>query len=108
MDATHPASPAPLPPEELSRILRKPPVWRRPEVMRSAAIAAISSILLFLLLRWLLLRSEGWANVQAAFFSAEDFKAAWPKVLDGFKLNVRIFMIAEPIVLVCGLLLAIA
>lgn len=108
MDVPNPASPAPLPAEDLARILRRPPVWRRPDVMRSAAIATISSVLLFLLLRWLLLRTEGWSNVQAAFFSAEDFKAAWPKVLDGFRLNVRIFMIAEPIVLVCGLLLAIA
>lgn len=93
--------------DELARMLRKPRIWRRPEVLRSAAIALVSTVLLVLVLRWLLLRSAGWESVQAAFFSKEDFKAAWPKVLDGFKLNVRIFMIAEPIVLVCGLLLAI-
>jgi len=102
-----PATPAALSADEVSRILRKPPLWRRPEVLRSTAIALVSTVLLVLVLRWLLLRSAGWESVQAAFFSREDFKAAWPKVWDGFKLNVRIFMIAEPIVLLCGLLLAI-
>jgi len=66
--------------DDLARILRKPPIWRRPEVMRSLLIALVSTILVFLILRWFLVRSEGWASVQAAFLSKEDFKASFPKV----------------------------
>ncbi|MGB3328136.1 MAG: amino acid ABC transporter permease [Thermomicrobiales bacterium] len=103
-----PNTPNALSAEELAQILRKPPFWRRPEILRSTLVATVSTVVVVLVRRWLLMRSAGWASVQAAFFSAEDFKAAWPKVWDGFKLNVRIFMIAEPIVLLFGLLLAIA
>ncbi len=96
-----------LSPDDLARILRKPPIWRRPDVMRSLLIALVSTIIVFLIVRWFLVRSEGWASVQAAFLSKEDFKASFPKVWQGFKLNIKIFMIAEPIVLTIGLLLAI-
>ena len=42
-------------------------------------------------------RTEGWNAVQQAFFSPPDFKEAWPKVVDGFWLNVKMFLIAEPV-----------
>lgn len=106
-DHNHPPDTAALSAHDLARLLRPRRFWRSPEVWRSALIALVSTVIVFLVLRELLTRSAGWESVRAAFFSKEDFKAAWPKVLDGFKLNVRIFMIAEPIVLVCGLLLAI-
>jgi polar amino acid transport system permease protein len=66
----------------------------------------VSTIVLFGGFAWLLSQSEGWASVRQAFFSWPDFKDAWPKVLDGFKLNIKIFLIAEPLVLAFGLLLA--
>ncbi len=97
----------PLSAEELDRLLNPPPIWRQAALMRSLAIALASTIVLFGGLAWLLAQSEGWASVRQAFFSWPDFKAAWPMVLDGFKLNIKIFMIAEPLVLVIGLLLAV-
>jgi len=93
--------------EDIARILHKPPIWRRPDIMRSFLIAIVSTAIVFAVVRWFLVRSEGWASVQEAFFSRKDFQAAFPKVWEGFKLNIRIFMIAEPIVLTLGLLLAI-
>jgi len=100
-------TPPPLSPDELARILRKPPLWRRPDVMRAAIIATVSTIAVILILRWLLMQSTGWESVQTSFLSREHFKEAFPKVWEGFKLNVRIFLIAEPIVLIVSLLLAI-
>lgn len=75
--------------------------------MRSLIIALASTVILFGGFAWLLAQSEGWESVRQAFFSWPDFKEAWPKVVDGFKLNIKIFMIAEPIVLALGLLLAV-
>jgi polar amino acid transport system permease protein len=97
----------PLSDAELERLLDTPPVWRQSELLRSLAIALLSTIVLFGGLGWLIAQSEGWEAVRRSFFSWPDFKAAWPKVWDGFKLNVKIFMIAEPIVLAFGLLLAV-
>jgi polar amino acid transport system permease protein len=97
----------PLSDEELDRLLNPPPVWRQAALMRSLVIALASTVILFGGFTWLLAQSEGWESVRQAFFSWPDFKEAWPKVVDGFKLNIKIFMIAEPIVLALGLLLAV-
>jgi polar amino acid transport system permease protein len=97
----------PLSAEELERLLETPPVWRQAALLRSLAVALISTLALFGGFAWLLSQSEGWQSVRQAFFSWPDFKEAWPKVVDGFKLNIRIFLIAEPIVLAIGLLLAV-
>jgi polar amino acid transport system permease protein len=97
----------PLTEEELQRLLEPPPVWRQAPLLRSLAIALLSTIILFGGFAWLLAQTEGWESVRRAFFSWPDFKDAWPKVWDGFKLNVKIFMIAEPLVLAIGLLLAV-
>jgi len=102
-----PAQRPPLTDEELERLLNTPPMWRQVPFLRSLLIALGSTILLFGGFAWLLARSEGWEAVRVAFFSWPDFREAWPKVWDGFKLNVKIFMIAEPIVLIFGLILAI-
>jgi polar amino acid transport system permease protein len=93
---------------EIQYLLRKKPVWTRRDVQRSFMIALLSSIAVFGVVAYALSRSEGWDSFRRAFLSWPDFKAAFPKVLDGFKLNVKIFLIAEPIILVTGLLVALA
>jgi len=96
-----------LSPEQLRALLHTPPLWQRRDVQRSVAIALVSTIVVVFILATVIGQSRGWAVVQQAFFSPEDFAAAFPMVLQGFWLNVRIFLIAEPIILVVGLLLAI-
>ena len=93
--------------EQIRLLLRKPPSWTQRDVQRSTAIALLSSIVVFGGLWYFITRSAGWQEVQRAFLSPEDFVASFPMVLSGFWLNVRIFLIAEPIILVYGLLLAI-
>ncbi len=93
--------------EQIREMLRRPPLWSRRDVQRSAAIALLSSIVVFGGLGFLISRSSGWAEVQRAFFSPADFVASFPMVLSGFWLNVRIFLVAEPIILLLGLLLAV-
>ena len=52
--------------------------------------------------------SEGWTNVRETFFSPEDFADAFPAVLKGFWLDVKLFLVVEVAVLVLGLLVALA
>ena len=51
--------------------------------------------------------SPGWQNVQETFFSWPDFKRAFPDVLDGFWLDVKMFCVIEVVVLVLGLAVAL-
>jgi ABC-type amino acid transport system permease subunit len=44
----------------------------------------------------------------ATFFSPDDFADAFPAVLDGFWLDVKLFLVVEVAVLVLGLVIALA
>lgn len=101
------SSPAPLTDKQVAELLRPKPVWSQPGIIRSLLIAIASTIVIIGGMAMLIGNTQGWASVQQAFFSAPDMRVAWPKVIDGFKLNIKMFMIAEPIVLAFGLLLAL-
>ncbi|MGV9773905.1 amino acid ABC transporter permease [Streptosporangium sp. NPDC003464] len=81
---------------------------RRNRSIRSSSIATASTILLIVLLVWGFTNSPGWPRVQETFFNPEQFAKALPDVLSGFLLNVKIFLIAEPLILILGLLVALA
>lgn len=100
-------SPTELSPDQITALLRPTPSWQRRDVQRSALIALVSTLVVFGGLAYIVGGSTGWQVVQQAFFSPEHFVAALPMVLKGFWLNVRIFLIAEPIILLWGLILAI-
>jgi polar amino acid transport system permease protein len=53
-------------------------------------------------------RTPGWPVVQETFFNGEEFVRTFPGLLEAFMLNVRIFLIAEPLILILGLLVALA
>lgn len=62
----------------------------------------------FGVLWWILTSSPGWPRVKETFFSWDEAKESFPSVIEGFWLNIRLFMTIEPLVLICGLLLAVA
>jgi len=105
--STRTESPRPLNETEIAELLRPRSSLRRRDVQRAAAIALMSTIVFLGLLIYFVGKSSGWESVQSAFFSPSDFRAAFPQVVKGFKLNVKIFLVAEPIILAVGLLLAI-
>jgi polar amino acid transport system permease protein len=74
---------------------------------RGQAIAAISSVVVLGGLVALVLTSPGWPEVRDTFFSWTAFKDSFPRVLDGFWLNVGLFLIVEAVVLVLGLVVAL-
>lgn len=52
--------------------------------------------------------SPGWPRVQETFLSWEDAKASFPDVARGFLVNIKLFLIAEPMILALGLVVALA
>lgn len=73
---------------------------------RGALIAAASTVVVLGLALWWVLSSEAWPAVQQQFFNPENFAEAWPTVLGGFWLDVRMFLVAEVAILAFSLLLA--
>jgi polar amino acid transport system permease protein len=74
---------------------------------RGQAIAAISSVVVLGGLTALVLTSPGWPEVRETFFSWEAFKDSFPRVAEGFWLDVKLFLIVEAVVLVLGLIVAL-
>jgi polar amino acid transport system permease protein len=81
---------------------------RRARTRRQSAVAAGSTVVVLGLLVTAVVTSEGWPNVRETFFSPSDFADAFPAVLDGFWLDVKLFVIVEAAVLVLGLAIALA
>jgi polar amino acid transport system permease protein len=81
---------------------------RRRRAQRGAAISAVSTVVVLGALGTLILTSKGWPTVRDTFFSWSAFKDSFPEVLDGFWLDVRIFLIVEAVVLLLGLAIAMA
>ncbi len=52
--------------------------------------------------------SPGWPSVKETFFSWEHAKESFPELIKGFWINVKLFLICEPVILVLALLVALA
>ena len=80
---------------------------RRRRARRGAVISAVSTVVVLGGLAALILTSQGWPNVRETFLSWPDFKEAFPDVLKGFWLDVKLFVIVEVVVLILGLVIAL-
>ena len=80
---------------------------RRRAGRRSAAVATASTVLVVVVVGWLLTASPGWPRVRSTFFSWSEAGSSLPDVARGFLINVRMFLIAEPLILVLGLAVAL-
>jgi polar amino acid transport system permease protein len=81
--------------------------FQRAQRRRSLSIGAISTIVVFGTVALVVVNSPGWEAVKESFFSWEDFRASFPEILSGFATNVRIFLIAEVLILFVALVLAV-
>jgi polar amino acid transport system permease protein len=81
---------------------------RRKRSAQGAAISGLSTVVVLGALAALILTSKGWPNVRNTFFDWDAFKDAFPDVLDGFWLDVKIFVVVEVCVLALGLVVALA
>jgi polar amino acid transport system permease protein len=107
MSALSAQPPGELTESQVQALLTPPPAWKQRALWTSILIALISTGVVIAIIWFILSNSSGWASFQQAFLSPKNFRASWPLVLDGFKLNVKIFLIAEPFILAIGLLIAL-
>jgi polar amino acid transport system permease protein len=81
---------------------------RRRRRLGSIAIATGLTLVVFLGLAAAVAFSPGWPRVQDLFFSKYHARESFPAVRDGFVVNVKLFLICEPVILVLGLAVALA
>lgn len=74
---------------------------------RSQALAAVSTLLVFSLLIYVVVSSPGWERVQETFFNWEDAKESFPSIARGFLVNIKLFLVCEVFILILGLLVAL-
>jgi polar amino acid transport system permease protein len=94
-----------------SRLLRvreaiSAPAHRWPR-FTAAVIATASTIIVLAVVGFLIVNADGWPKFQKAFLDAEVFFDRLSGIAQAFMLNVRLFLTAEVLVLIGGLLLAV-
>jgi polar amino acid transport system permease protein len=86
-----------------------PPARRRIDRagVKSSVIALVSSVVFFTALAFIVVNAPGWPEVQSYFLNSHWFFYSLPKVVDAFWVNVHLFLIAEVLILVLALVLAV-
>jgi polar amino acid transport system permease protein len=74
---------------------------------RNIGIAVTSTIVFFAGVTLVIVNSAGWPEVRRAFFDRKLFGNSFPEVGHAFLLNIRIFCIAEALILVFALAIAV-
>ncbi len=82
--------------------------YRRGRTRRSFAVSFGATALLTVVAVLAVRRSPGWPRVHQSFFDWGVARSSFPLVLSGLWLNIRILLVAEVVVLVVGLALAVA
>ena len=90
-----------------SRPARGPRFGLGAEGARSLSIAAVSTVVVFGLIGLVVVNAPGWPVFQQAFLNGPIFWESLPKVIGRFWVNVQMFLVAEVLILVFGLLLAV-
>jgi polar amino acid transport system permease protein len=74
---------------------------------RGVWIAVASTVVFALVAGFVITHSPGWPEVKEAFFNWDVFRASMPEIATAFKLNVQIFCIAEVLILIFALVIAV-
>jgi polar amino acid transport system permease protein len=91
-------------PIDALRATRRP---QRSSTLRSTLIAAVSTVVVFGAIGWVIVSAPGWSSVQASFFNGAVFAKSFPSIVGAFWVNVQLFLIAEILILGLGLLIAV-
>lgn len=81
--------------------------YRRKQARRSTVIALTSTVVFAAVLLVAVSSAPGWPRVRDAFFNLRIGWESLPALLDGLWLNIRVLIVAEILVLVIGLTLAV-
>ena len=82
--------------------------YERNQLLRSIAVASLSTVLFAGTLVLVVSRMESWQRVRTTFFNGRVFGDSFSPVLHAFWLDVRIFLVCAPTILVLGLLVSMA
>jgi polar amino acid transport system permease protein len=74
---------------------------------RSAAIALVSTVLVFTAITLVVVNSPGWPEFKASFLNWDEVKVWFPDIARHFWVNVKLFMVCEAVILVFALGIAI-
>lgn len=81
--------------------------WRRRQNLRRTVVAAVSTVVVLGVLAAVILRSPGWERVRETYFDLDEARSALPVILDGFANNIKLFLVAEVLILAVALLVAL-
>ena len=81
--------------------------WGKGEGRRSVALALASTVVFSAAVALLVTNAPGWPEVKSTFFNWDEFRDSMPAIARAFLLNVKIFCIAEALILVFALVLAV-
>ncbi|WP_432061828.1 amino acid ABC transporter permease [Streptomyces sp. S1] len=81
--------------------------FRRSRKRRHAWTSSLCTVLGLAALGAAAVASPGWERVDSLFLDGAELRAAFPELLRGFWLNIQMFLIAEVLILVLGLLIAL-
>jgi polar amino acid transport system permease protein len=74
---------------------------------RNVSIAMLSTVVFFTTLAVIVVNAPGWEKVKTTFFNAHVFRTYFATTAHAFVLNIKIFLIAEVLILVLALGLAV-
>ena len=89
-----------------ARQLQREAVARRLGRRRALTAVAVTVVVLGLVVVGAV-ASPGWGRVAATFFDFAQMRAVLPAAWKGFRTNVALFMIAEPLILILGIAVAV-
>ncbi|GHJ98172.1 ABC transporter permease [Streptomyces sp. NE5-10] len=81
--------------------------YRRSRKRRHTWVSTLCTLLGVVVVAAAAVASPGWERVDSLFFDGAELRSAFPDLLRGFWLNVQMFLVAEVLILVLGLLIAL-
>ncbi|MGW5001301.1 amino acid ABC transporter permease [Streptomyces hydrogenans] len=81
--------------------------YRRSRKRRHTWISTLCTLLALVVVGAAVVASPGWERVDHLFFDGHELRSAFPDLLRGFWLNIQMFLVAEVLILVLGLLIAL-
>jgi polar amino acid transport system permease protein len=75
--------------------------------LANVSIALVSTFVFLVVVVLLIVNSPGWGTVKQSFFNGSEARDSFPLVARAFELNVKMFVIAEVLILIFALVIAV-